>query len=402
VGKNRTVRAGAIAAVAVVAGAAAVACGTVLEVSADDPTRGDASAFEEAAATREGSAAATDGGFIDASVGKLNFALQPGALDLFAGNPSPKSFKVLIERPPGDTTAVTVRIVTATAVVVAPLIAMVTPGQEPTFDVTAADVSPPQRATVSVQVVTTAGAVVLPLTALVTKHLRAAGGFPFTSVTDQTFDVKAWGAGGADPFGAGGGYARATIALPASTQLVVTVGASSTSTAGGMRGGGTGTQGSGAGGGYSGLFFGSVAFANARLVAGGGGGGNAGSAASTYGGAGGSTAGAAQSGLGTDPGFGGGGPAGGGNAGAGAVSGGPLKGGGGNPDEANGGGGGGGGYYGGGGGGIGSGGGGGSSFAPAGGSTLGGNHATPGNAGDPERLGAGDPTHAGAVLIVPK
>lgn len=375
-------------ATAAAACAVAFACGTVLELEPEDASAGDASPMEGESDAEGGT-----------SVGKLTFSLEPSALDLLGEDPTPKSFKVVIGRPANDATNVSIGLSSVPGVVLAPLATTVAPGAgDATFTVAVNVTTPPQHASVSVQISTDQGTVTLPLTARVSRHLRDAGTFTFAFTADQTFDVKAWGAGGGDPLGGGGGYAAGRLLLPKGTPLWVTVGDTAMATAGGAPGGGTGCQSAGAGGGYSAIFFASNTFANAQLVAGAGGGGSGGTA---IGGAGGSTIGAAQSGFGLEPG-GGGGPAGGGNGGEGAVSGGPLKGGGGNPDEASGGGGGGAGYYGGGGGGFGSGGGGGSSFTPDGGTQMNGDYATPANGADPERMNAGDPAHAGAVLIVPR
>jgi len=112
-----------------------------------------------------------------------------------------------------------------------------------------------------------------------------------------TATIKAWGAGGggagnifigASSSGGGGGFATSAIGVTPGANLSVIVGGggaaapttSKTGGTGGFGGGGNGggnanpSQGTGAGGGgYSGVFVGSIAQANALVIAGGGGGG---------------------------------------------------------------------------------------------------------------------------------
>ena len=193
--------------------------------------------------------------------------------------------------------------------------------------------------------------------------------------------VKCWGAGGGTggsnngTFGGAGGFSTGTLAVSAGQTYIVVIGGGGNHsrnavTTGGFGGGGdggnpSGYEGSASAGGYTGLFYQNVAFANARIIAGGGGGGagvgNNGYANSTnqtgFGGAGGGTNGQAATGNYASANGGtqnAGGNRNGNSSGTGYTDGGQLSGGrGGNFHSAtnhSAGGGGGGGYYGGGGG----------------------------------------------------
>ncbi len=213
-----------------------------------------------------------------------------------------------------------------------------------------------------------------------------------TATTTATYTVpggcssivaKVWGAGGeintgGSAFGAGGGFAGATVAVTPAEVLTVYVGAPGLGQAGGAPGGGSGgtggtTSGRG-GGGYSAI----ISSVPAHLVVAGGGGGAANNAAGGGGGGnpaevgGSSTASGGGAGSSTAGGAGGTKSAGGGNASgtAGIL----YTGGNGGAGGADGGGGGGAGYYGGGGGGGSSGnagaGGGGGGFITATGTSI--------------------------------
>jgi hypothetical protein len=218
-------------------------------------------------------------------------------------------------------------------------------------------------------------------------------------------EVRLWGAGGGhgsnNRRGAAGGFAAGSLELAVGDALIAVVGgpggttSSSAAAAGGTPGGGgsggsSNSQGGGGGGGFSGLFAGEVGHDQAIVIAGGGGGSGGGSAPQA--GAGGGLAGqSANSGAG-------------GSQTAGFA---PLQGAaGGSQSSGDGGGGGGGGYFGGrGGDGANSdakSGGGGSGFAGARATETQlepGVGATAGNAADPERGQAGDPTRPGRVIV---
>jgi hypothetical protein len=213
-----------------------------------------------------------------------------------------------------------------------------------------------------------------------------------TGVTSIT--VKVWGAGGggganSSP-GGGGGYATATLDVTPGETLTIMVGTGGQYRSGGAGrgptvyggGGNTGVNGyGGQGGGRS-----AIKRSSTELITAGGGGGAGWDISGDWGGGGGGSVGqdannGANGGKGGTQSAGG---AGGGSAEAGsAYQGGTCT-----DGDGGGGGGGGGGYYGGGagtGGGNGGGGGGGSAFVPAGGSTLSGSGATPGNNSDSDR-----------------
>ena len=178
-----------------------------------------------------------------------------------------------------------------------------------------------------------------------------------SGVTSLT--IKVWGAGGTGPAnesgnGGSGGFSQGTLAVSSGNVLKIVVGQGGTSVGSATYGGGGigsyrtsySPAYAGSGGGYSGVFLTSVAFANAKILAGGGGG--AGKCGGTMGGAAGGTSGSASPGRGSPEGGGGGGTqSAGGTATGSGTAGSQLAGGNGGTDGAGGGG---GGYYGGGGG----------------------------------------------------
>lgn len=193
--------------------------------------------------------------------------------------------------------------------------------------------------------------------------LNTPGTYTIRTTSNISVQWYMWGAGGggtqrsASITGGGGGYTKGIFNLIANTNYIAVVGGGGGGGASGSAGtpGAGGSSGSfagvgnlndgGGGGGYSGLFSGTISFANAIMIAGGGGGGSGDTA--NGGGGGGTTGGNASN----SPGRGGSGGSqssggSGGTDGGTAQSGSQLQGGNGNGVGAGGGG----GYYGGGGG----------------------------------------------------
>ncbi|MBS2020747.1 MAG: hypothetical protein JST00_48285 [Deltaproteobacteria bacterium] len=283
-----------------------------------------------------------------------------------------------------------------------------------TFEVETTASAAPHRAKASLVVTVGTTTQTLPITFVIARYFRIPSSTPITIPADTpptSYEVELWGAGGAGSSngasGGGGGFARGTATLVG--QISVVVGGQGEPAMGGMPGGGAGNvnpeDGPGGGGGYSGIFKDNdLAQSGALVIAGGGGGGGGRDGNGGAGGAHPSGGGAPGFGSGMFPG-GPGGSGGGGQGGATTNVGGTLLGGAGLGIGAGGGG---GGYFGGGGGGAASGGGGGASFsrltlAPLSISATFKNAsgATPGEAANPRRLGAGEPGKPGAVLIRP-
>lgn len=252
------------------------------------------------------------------------------------------------------------------------------------------------------------------------------GSFGEWTITPQgqiTVNCKLWGAAGAGGGGAyqtsiathianrtapsspggAGGHSSGSVVLEAGTSYIIRVGqggvrTTTASAAASHLAGGTSSIGGTQGGGYSGIFAGAVSQANALLVAGGGGGGAESGGGFGVAGAGGGLSGERGANGYFDPRQGGGAgtQAAGGAAGYnGATAGAGLAGGVGANTGTAWSGGGGGGFFGGGGGNVG-GGGGGSGFVSASpsisnGFTAAGSGATPGEATDSARAGAGSP-----------
>jgi hypothetical protein len=392
-----------------------LACGTVLEISPDDPVGGGDSAVDgpglDGGPAPDAPSGADAAPGTEIKVGNVTVTLEPPVLDVLAGGPT-ASFTVKVERPANDTTAVTVSY-TAPADLTVPSIAPIT-SFAASANVGASPTATPRRTVMNIQIQAGAANATLPLVFRIARDLRTAGMTSFVpEVGDgpQSYSVEAWGAGGpsSNGGGGGGGYVSSPLSVAGGANVIVLVGETGSAYFGGNPGGGGGGMGGsngGGGGGYSGIFIGvSASFPNARVIAGAGGGGSIDTNGVLHRGGGGGSpvGGAAQDGAGLAPG-GGASAAAGGTGGASNNEGSPggqLFGGNGYfSDEP--GGAGGGGYYGGGGGGHGSGGGGGASLVQAGGTSMPGTRLVAGNDGHARRMTAGDPGKQGAVLITPQ